>query len=200
MFKNKVVMGLLLMAAGLPGLGQAESVASAEACTERGGAWERVAAHDWLEACFISAGRTDCAAAGGAWWPEEKRCQLPLAKADILAQCRAKGGAWGRHGAAFDHCFFQSERTKCLAEGGEWLPEGLAGIERCVRHSRDGGKPCSDGSECEFNRCLFGGMGLPDEADLARDHVTGECARTDSPFGCFALIEKGRVGPALCVD
>ncbi len=85
----------------------------------------------------------------------------------------------------------------CKAKGGEARPEGMLGLPRCVLPYGDAGEVCTDASDCE-GRCLaddaitdFDG---PDGA------MKGLCEADDSPFGCYAEIERGALGAALCVD
>lgn len=84
----------------------------------------------------------------------------------------------------------------CEAQGGEVRPAGLLGAERCIRPYSDAGRSCADSSECE-GRCLA--------TDWTGDETTdnasrGVCEADDNPFGCFAEINGGIVGLAICVD
>lgn len=45
-------------------------------------------------------------------------------------------------------------KSECHAAGGEWIgPLGLASFFMCEYQMKDGGKDCSDASECESDRC-----------------------------------------------
>ncbi len=82
----------------------------------------------------------------------------------------------------------------CRANGGEIRPVCMRGNDFCVVQFADGGKSCTDGSQCASGRC-FGDM----QAEFGRDAV-GTCAANNDPCGCFQLIEDGKATPGLCVD
>jgi len=85
------------------------------------------------------------------------------------------------------------ERTQCLTKGGFVERAGLLGYERCTMRYSDGGNICIDSSNCD-GKCLA----TPQDAQT--NAVSGLCQKTDSPFGCYAEVVAGKVGPALCVD
>ena len=85
------------------------------------------------------------------------------------------------------------ERTQCLTKGGFVERAGLLGYERCTMRYSDGGNICIDSSNCE-------GKCLATPQDSQTNAVSGLCQKTDSPFGCYAEVVAGKVGPALCVD
>ncbi|MEM8772659.1 MAG: M1 family metallopeptidase [Pseudomonadota bacterium] len=85
----------------------------------------------------------------------------------------------------------------CEAAGGVVRPEGLLGLPRCVKPYSDAGTTCVDGSDCE-GRCLSAD-GVTDY-EARPGEARGLCEADDSPFGCFAEINRGTVGAALCVD
>ena len=85
----------------------------------------------------------------------------------------------------------------CVKRGGVLQPEGLSGYidgGLCTRSFRDAGKVCSDGSQCLSHRCQS------DDRRAATGEAVGRCRATDYPFGCQALVSKGRAAPAVCVD
>ncbi len=83
----------------------------------------------------------------------------------------------------------------CQKQGGKLQKAGLAGCYTCIVEYADGGKTCSDSSECE-GACLNYNNFAP--ADKPKQ--TGQCAKTNSPFGCYQRIEKGVAKHAMCVD
>lgn len=85
------------------------------------------------------------------------------------------------------------ERTQCLTKGGFIERAGLLGYERCTMRYNDGGNICIDSSNCQ-GKCLA----TPQDAQT--NAVSGLCQKTDSPFGCYAEVVAGKVGPAICVD
>ena len=87
----------------------------------------------------------------------------------------------------------QAQRQQCLASGGKVERAGLLGAERCTLSYGDAGKVCTDSSQC-LGKCV---------ADLDganKINISGTCQKTDNPFGCYAFVENGRTGPALCAD
>jgi len=115
--------------------------------------------------------------------------------AQLPKLCSAAGGVWGRHDANVEHCFFKQEKNRCLATGGTWEKVGWAQTSRCVRPTKDAGKPCSDSSECEV-AC----MAKKKSVEVAND-LKGHCAATDNPFAnCGLRIEGGHATPILCAD
>jgi hypothetical protein len=88
----------------------------------------------------------------------------------------------------------QTAESKCLEEGGGWKQMGLARSFGCERKSTDGGKACTDSSQCQF-RCLAVPL-----FTTTTNPVSGECARTNLPFGCRVFVEAGRIVQGPCVD
>jgi len=86
-----------------------------------------------------------------------------------------------------------ADKIKCIAEGGFVERAGMAGFERCTKRFSDGGKICTDSSECE-------GKCFSNTATANQSNVTGNCQKTDNPFGCRAEVSNGKTGFALCVD
>lgn len=89
------------------------------------------------------------------------------------------------------------DKEACAAAGGDVRMEGMLGLYRCTIPYADAGKVCRDEADCE-GRCL-GKDGVTDY-DAAPGEAVGACEATDSPFGCYAVIENGAVGATLCVD
>ena len=85
------------------------------------------------------------------------------------------------------------ERATCIATGGTVEQAGILGAERCTRPYHDGGMVCSDSSQCQ-GKCIAGTDGANQST------TTGTCQQTDNPFGCYAEVQNGQTGPALCVD
>ena len=85
------------------------------------------------------------------------------------------------------------DQAACAAAGGEVRQEGMLGMYRCVTPYADAGKECRSGDECE-GKCLSTGDAMTGEEGV------GACQANDSPFGCYAEIEDGKVTHAICVD
>ncbi len=85
------------------------------------------------------------------------------------------------------------ERAQCSAKGGFVERAGMLGHERCTMLYNDGGNICIDTSNCE-GKCLATVEAAQGKA------VSGQCQKTDNPFGCYTEVIAGSTGPALCVD
>lgn len=85
------------------------------------------------------------------------------------------------------------DQEACRGAGGEVRQEGMLGMYRCVKPYADAGKACRSKSDCE-GKCLATDDAAPDA------EVTGACQANDSPFGCYAEVEDGKVTGAICVD
>jgi hypothetical protein len=105
-----------------------------------------------------------------------------------------------------------TDKAGCDACKGLWARHGIAEAESCICKTKDGGKACRDGDECE-GACI-----VSDDAKFEvvkpgnppRGHFVGRCADYDTTFGCYRLIPKERrtkgelpeeeAAPRLCVD
>lgn len=87
-----------------------------------------------------------------------------------------------------------AQTAACTARGGDFRRSGLAGFWLCVVPYADAGKPCSDMADCQ------GGCLAPPNQTPVRGEAPGRCAASNSQFGCYSRVEKGVVGPGLCVD
>jgi hypothetical protein len=87
-----------------------------------------------------------------------------------------------------------AERAACEGVGGSISRAGLLGREHCLQTYPDAGKTCSGESDC-LGTCRH----EPDASAMGKA-ATGTCQVTDVPFGCYAMVEGGIVGPVLCVD
>lgn len=85
------------------------------------------------------------------------------------------------------------DKEACAAAGGEVRMEGMLGMYRCVKPYADAGKACRSGADCE-GKCLATDDAMPD------DEVVGACQADDSPFGCYAEVEDGKITDVICVD
>lgn len=86
-----------------------------------------------------------------------------------------------------------ADAQRCIDAGGKVMRDGILGAYRCTQNYPDAGKACSSSSDC-IGQCRVNGVVADDGT------AEGACQRTDSPFGCFAIVENGRGGPSICVD
>ncbi len=89
------------------------------------------------------------------------------------------------------------DRHACADAGGDIRREGMLGMWRCVIPYPDAGDVCQSASDCA-GRCLADDTVT--DYDAAPGEIKGVCEADDSPFGCFAEIDGGKLGAALCVD
>lgn len=87
------------------------------------------------------------------------------------------------------------EKAECIARGGEWRISGLALGGRCFVKTKDFGKECLDGKECEGS-CLL----LRPEGAKRGDKAVGSCSEYDFTLGCRTSVENGVVMPTFCAD
>jgi hypothetical protein len=103
-------------------------------------------------------------------------------------------------------------KAGCDACKGLWARHGISETESCICKTKDSGKACRDGSECE-GTCL-----VADDAKFEvaapgpppRGSFAGKCSEYDTTFGCHRSIASGTraKGPVpeeeaaqrLCVD
>ncbi len=89
----------------------------------------------------------------------------------------------------------ESLAKACLAKGGEYTKQGKLQMYRCVMQFSDAGKSCSDSAECQGS-CLNSNRLI----ETNTSNVVGQCASTDSPFGCREIVENGVGKGFLCID
>ena len=89
-----------------------------------------------------------------------------------------------------------AERAECEAAGGTVQQAGRLGWENCVQPFADAGKACSGSADC------LGGCLLEDMTDTPEPGtpVEGVCQADDAPFGCYTVVEDGKVLHWICVD
>lgn len=84
------------------------------------------------------------------------------------------------------------DEASCKQQGGTWGKVGLAQFLACTIKTADGGKSCTDSSQCERS-CLT-------DSGAAGQSSTGYCQYSNNRFGCFSEVVKGVAQPGLCVD
>lgn len=87
-----------------------------------------------------------------------------------------------------------AERAACDAAGGEISREGLLGWEHCVQTYPDAGKTCISHGDC-LGTCRYEGPSVAPGST-----VEGTCQVRDVAFGCYALVNKGKLEHAICAD
>lgn len=86
----------------------------------------------------------------------------------------------------------EAEKTDCIANGGLMARGGKAQVETCRSRFADGGKACTDSSQCQ------GGCN-GDRVRPGASHPVGQCNTHSGQFGCQSYLAKGVVHD-ICVD
>lgn len=99
------------------------------------------------------------------------------------------------------------ESHACADAGGDWRQVCVAQEYRCVLPYRDGGKACSDSSECEgeclvdvTTKCTGIGNCVAPEIPKPGEQVMGMCQLDDDPCGSFVIVRDGRAQPTTHRD
>jgi hypothetical protein len=144
---------------------------------------------------------------GGAGPAVNASAQTPAGQ----GECEAAGGTWDRSPFRPEGYCVSDTQEKCVARGGKWQRVCWLQDLHCVRPTSDGGKPCTDSSQCEKG-CVAvipsltrdaRGLRPPARsgADAPEGPVFGECRRDDDPCGCRQYVRNGKlVAPAFCAD
>jgi hypothetical protein len=125
---------------------------------------------------------------------EQEILQLIKLAQSAEAECRRRKATWDDGTNSRPVCVDDTEQ-QCLSRGGRWYREGLMRVLQCVVPTRDGGKNCSDGTQCE-HECVYTGRTLHE----ASEPITGQCSHERNHFGCRTLVAKGKIGFTICVD
>ncbi len=82
-------------------------------------------------------------------------------------------------------------KEECAHQGGLWRKWGLSRQEYCQIPVSDGGKSCTDGSQCSLGNCIAKNGAVP-----------GECQTYRATFGCITFVKNGVADKknAVCVD
>lgn len=88
-----------------------------------------------------------------------------------------------------------AERAACTAVGGKVVPSGKLQWENCVQPFMDAGTACAGNKDC-IGECRYEGDAEP----VPDMEVTGTCQATDARFGCYTVVENGKVAHSICVD
>jgi len=84
------------------------------------------------------------------------------------------------------------QRANCEAQGGT-VERILTAMEACVRPTSDGGKPCTDNSQCE-------GVCIAPSGAKKDSIVTGTCATDIGRMGCLNVVLKGKASGEACFN
>ena len=93
------------------------------------------------------------------------------------------------------------EARACRARGGEFGYRGLALAPLCTTRFADGGNSCLSSADCAGS-CILDLDAVRGCATAvpAGTPVVGRCTAVSPHLGCYAPVENGRAGPAICAD
>lgn len=125
--------------------------------------------------------------------PEAEPVQDEVVEAEQIDDADAVGQ--GMRVLPGDRAMTADQRDACTKAGGTVERRGMAQTEVCVTPYADAGKICTDGDQCT-GRCIAEGR----VGSAPGETVTGICQRDDQLFGCYGIVEDGRIEAGLCVD
>lgn len=98
-----------------------------------------------------------------------------------------------------DH--INEEARACRARGGEFGYRGLALAPLCTTRFADGGNSCLSSADCAGS-CIVDLNAAPAStaAIPAGTPIIGRCTAVSPHLGCYAPVENGRAGQAICAD
>lgn len=91
--------------------------------------------------------------------------------------------------------FVLSPKISCESKGGIWGTIGLDQKASCNLPTTDGGKACTDGSQCQAGVCI---APTPQEGIIAAKPPT--CPSYKRVVGCFNIYTNNEPPRTLCVD
>lgn len=125
--------------------------------------------------------------------PEAEPVQEGVAEAEQVDEAGIVGQ--GMRVLPGDRAMTADQRAACTKSGATVERRGMAQTELCVTPYADAGKTCTDGDQCT-GRCIAEGQ----VGSAPGETVTGICQRDDQLFGCYGIVEDGRIEAGLCVD
>ena len=69
----------------------------------------------------------------------------------------------------------------------------LCNIYSCAEGTKDGGKPCRNRADCEYQCVTKSPARLGAEAQ-------GQCAAVKTSYGCHTYVDGGKIVGRICVD
>jgi hypothetical protein len=101
--------------------------------------------------------------------------------------------------------------AECRACNGNWGVHGMRDEASCLCRTRDAGKTCKDGLDCEGEcEVVDDKMEIVEPGPPPRGYFVGRCTEFDHVFGCRRLLMDGTLarGPAsldealpeMCID
>lgn len=95
-----------------------------------------------------------------------------------------------------------TNKTDCEAAGGKWGGVGIFPAKVCNLPTKDAGKICSDGSECEGDCIAELSKSQLDQVmySHATFYTKGKCTARRIVVSCHPVVRRGMVKGLLCRD
>ena len=101
--------------------------------------------------------------------------------------------------------------SECRSCNGSWGIHGLGDVVSCICRTRDAGKVCKDGLDCEGEcEVVEGKVEVTEAGPPPRGYFVGKCTEFDLVFGCRRLLMDGAAAhgpgpldeaiPEMCID
>lgn len=101
--------------------------------------------------------------------------------------------------------------AECRTCNGNWGVHGLRDEPSCLCRTRDAGKTCKDGLDCEGEcEVVEGKVEITEQGPPPRGYFVGRCTEFDLVFGCRKLLMDGTLArgptsldealPEMCID
>ena len=91
-----------------------------------------------------------------------------------------------------------TDQAACEQRGGRWGAAGLNPTPVCNLPTKDAGKVCRDGSECESGACIADLT--PAQKTHLPQQLPGKCSAWRKNPGCLSHVERGWVHAITCTD
>jgi len=94
--------------------------------------------------------------------------------------------------AARPHASRPQTKEACAACRGLWAVHGISEVESCICRTKDGGRPCREGGECE-GECIADDarFEVVEGGPPPRGFYDGRCSDYDTTFGCYRVLPRG---------
>ena len=105
-----------------------------------------------------------------------------------------------------------ADKQACDECAGIWGIHGIEAVESCICRTKDAGRSCADGSDCQ-GACIVGDdatFEVIDQGDPPRGLFVGRCADYDTTFGCYRVapqrdgtrspLPESEAAQDICVD
>src|SRR5688572_32181626 len=137
--------------------------------------------------------------------PPATTAAAPVAMEQVVAAQTPEGTTGGTttKGSATGGSGRPETKEACAACNGKWARHGLAEQESCICRTKDGGRACLDGAECQ-GQCVAreSDFVVVEKGPPPRGHYKGKCSEFDTVFGCHRFVPMGakKKGPQEAAD